>query len=63
MTLFARIIRIDNAGRVLVYGGTRDGNTDVLATVEMLSIDGQTWATLPTPMFKADAGFASVELP
>jgi hypothetical protein len=60
IALFVRIILFGNTGRVLVYGGY--GN-EVLATVEMLSIDGQTWATLPTPMFKADYLFASVALP
>src|SRR5205823_6104254 len=55
IALFVRIILFGNAGRVLVYGGYGNG---ALATVEMLSIDGQTWATLPTPMFKADYFFA-----
>ncbi len=53
------------AGRVLVYGGC-DAFGQNLATVEMLSTDGPTlgyWATLPTPMFHAEVGFASVALP
>ncbi len=44
-----------------MYGG-RSVNTD-LATVEILSLDGQTWHFLPTPMFAADSNFASVSLP
>ena len=46
-------------GRVFVYGGL-DGP---LSSVEMLSYDGQTWATLPTPMFVATYAFESVSLP
>ena len=64
---FVRIVLFGNTGRVLVYGGCGTGgciNVDeILATVEMLSIDGKTWATLPTPMFTADRDFASVALP
>jgi hypothetical protein len=47
---------------VFVYGGG-DVNIHALASVEMLSVNGQTWQTLPTPMFKADQLFASVPLP
>jgi hypothetical protein len=50
------------AGRVFVYGGN-DANPMPLASVEMLSVDGNTWQTLPTPMYMADAQFASVPLP
>jgi hypothetical protein len=47
---------------VFVYGGYDDEDKNSLSSVEMLSVDGKTWATLPTAMF-ADGGFASVPLP
>jgi len=49
-------------GRVLVYGGI-DVNNQILSSVEMLSVDGHTWQTLPTAMFAADYRFSSVPLP
>ncbi len=42
-----------------MYGG-RDVNANVLATVELLSVNGSTWQTLPTPMYQADYCFSSV---
>jgi hypothetical protein len=55
-------INMRRTGRVLVYGGM-DMIGGVMASVEMLSLDGHSWQTLPTPMFKADYSFASVPLP
>jgi hypothetical protein len=48
-------------GRVLVYGGN-DVNGNAMSSIEMLSVDGRAWNTLPTNIFAADAHFASVPL-
>lgn len=49
MLIFTRL-----PGRALVYGGV-DVNTVLLSSVEMLSVDGRAWQTLPTRMFVADS--------
>ncbi len=43
-----------------MYGGRNDAP---LSSVEMLSLDDDSWKSLPTPMFAADESFASVPLP
>jgi hypothetical protein len=50
-----------STGRVLVYGGYSKDDI-MLASVEMLQLDGHSWQTQPTPMFAADAFDASVSL-
>ncbi len=49
-------------GRVLVYGG-QNTNRTALASVEMLTLDGKGWQTLPTPMFTASDYLLSVPMP
>ncbi len=45
-----------------MYGGAGVNETYVVS-VEMLSLDGNSWQTLPTPMYYGDYNFASVPLP